>query len=173
MTGIRTPPAAALLPLAAVAALAEVPANWSVESGPDPVTYETVAALHLESLGTIPDEYASKEVRPRLELRCLPDHNGSISVRINWGRFISSFNTEVGFKVDDKELILLNLGVDKSNRITMTRAASDDQRLMEYLAGGRRLRIEVIPYSESLVTVDYDITGFANALAALEARCRP
>lgn len=166
-------PVAVALPLLTLTAIAEVPDNWTLESGPDPATYETVVALYQESLGTILDEYASKDVRPRLELRCLPDRGEGISVRVDWRRFISSFNTEVGFKVDDRELMLLNLGVDRSNAITMTRAASDDERLTEYLGGGRRLRIEVIPYSESLVTVDYDISGFDSALAELEARCQP
>lgn len=170
MQGVRNCTVAATL-LACSAAAAEVPGKWSLETVQDPATWETVASLHQESTGTIPDEYASKDVRPQLALRCTPGGDGAIAVRVDWRRFISSFNTEVGFKVDDNELILLNLGVDKSNKITLTRSASDDRTLIEYLMGGSTLRIEVIPYSESLVTVDYDISGFGDALAALESAC--
>lgn len=162
---------ASLIVLSGAALAADLPGNWALEVTQDTRTYETFAVLAQGSTQTIADEYASKQVRPQLEFRCVPGSGVSIAVRLDWRRFISSFNTEVGFKVDDKELMLVNWGVDRSNRITMPRGESDTRELIEYLSGGERLQVEVIPYSESLITIEYDIAGIDAGLAALEGKC--
>lgn len=150
---------------------ADLPANWILAVGQDARSYETVASLTQDSADPVPDEYARKEVRPQLSFRCVPGSGAGTSVRVDWRRFISSFNTEVGFKVDDKELLLVNWGVDKSNKVTMPRGAADSSELIDYLRGGLKLQVEVIPYSASLITVRYDISGIDAALARLEAEC--
>jgi hypothetical protein len=147
----------------------DVDANWSLELTEN--DYEQVVSLHQESREAIPDEYATKEVRPLLAFRCTPGGDGDVRVTIDWRRFISSFNTEVGFKVDDKELLLLNWGVDRSNKVTAPRRGGADPGLIDFLRGGKALRVEVIPYAESLITISYDISGIDEALAALRNRC--
>lgn len=147
----------------------DVGTNWTLEVAA--VNYQTVASLYQDSLDPIQDEYATKEINPQLAFRCKPSESDEVSISINWRRFISSFNTEVGFKVDDKELLLLNWGVDRSNKITAPRSGGRDPELLEYLQGGTELRVEVIPYAESLITVTYDISGIDAALHALKERC--
>ena len=92
-------------------------------------------------------------------------------MRLDWRRFISSFNTEVGFKADERELLLVNWGVDKSNRVTQPRSTSDSQELIAYLAGANSVQVEVIPYSASLITAQFDISGINEALQQLAAKC--
>jgi hypothetical protein len=161
----------ALIFLAAPALAEPLAANWSLEVGRDEQTWENVATLGFESVNEIADEYATKKVHPQLAFLCKPGGDGTISVRLDWRRYISSFNTEVGFKADDRELLLVNWGVDKSKQITLPRSASDSQELITYLAGAASVQVEVIPYSASLITVQFNVSGIDEALQALAAKC--
>ncbi len=164
--------ALAALAFIAVPSFAEpLAAHWSLEVGRDAQTWENVATLGFESVNEIADEYATKKVHPQLAFRCKPGGDATISVRLDWRRFISSFNTEVGFKADDKELMLVNWGVDKSKQITLPRSASDSQDLISYLAGAASVQVEVIPYSASLITAQFNISGIDRALQELTAKC--
>jgi type VI secretion system protein VasI len=149
----------------------ELEGNWVLEIGEDPSSYAVVASVQQESANTIKDEYAAKDVSPQLSFRCLPG-NPEITARIDWKRFISSFNTEVGFKVDGGKFLWLKWGVDQSNRITLSKSASDSQALIERLAGGAELLVEVSPYSQPPVTVTYDLAGLSQALDALRKECQ-
>lgn len=155
----------------AAAQTPELDGNWVISIGEDPSSYEVVASLQQESANTIKDEYATKDVRPELAFRCAPG-NAEISVQIDWHRFISSFNTEVGFKVDGGKTLWLKWGVDQSNKITASKSATDNQLLIDRLDGGSELLVEISPYSESPVTVQYDLAGFSEALGALWAECQ-
>lgn len=145
--------------------------NWAITVGEDPSSYEVVAALQQDSANTIKDEYATKDVTPRLAFRCAPG-NQEISVRIDWQRFVSSFNTEVGFKIDGGKTLWQKWGVDQSNKITASKSSADSRSLIERLAGGSELLVEVSPYSESPVTVRFDLAGFSQALDTLRAECQ-
>ncbi len=145
--------------------------NWAITIGEDPSSYEVVAALQQESANTIKDEYATKDVTPQLAFRCTPGRQ-EITVQIDWRRFISSFNTEVGFKVDGGKTLWLKWGVDQSNKITASKSATDSQALIGHMAGGSELLVEVSPYSEPPVTVHYDLAGFSQALDALSVECQ-
>jgi type VI secretion system protein VasI len=144
--------------------------GWVLTVGEDPSSYEVVTWLQQDSTNSIKDEYATKDVMPRLLLRCAPG-DPTITARIDWQRFISSFNTEVGFRVDGGKTLWLKWGVDRSNKITLSPSADDSKNLVEYLREGTSLQVEVSPYSESPVTVEYDLTGFVSGLDALLKDC--
>lgn len=150
----------------------ELAGHWTLASGRDEQSWEDVVTLSVDSGNEIADEYATKMVHPQLVFRCTPGGNSAVSLQVDWRRFISSFNTEVGFKADDRELLLVNWGVDKSNKVTLPRSAKDGRELIDYLSGASRLQVEVIPYSESLITANFDITGVDGALQALADACR-
>jgi hypothetical protein len=149
----------------------ELGGKWVLAVGEDAASYEVVASLQQESANTIKDEYATKDINPQLAFRCAPG-NPEISVRIDWRRFISSFNTEVGFQADDGKTLWQKWGVDQTNKITLSKSAADSQSLVDYLSGGHNLQVEVSPYSEPPVTVDYDLAGLSAALEALQAECQ-
>jgi len=155
---------------AALAQSTDLDGNWVLTFGEDPASYEVVASLQQDAANTIKDEYATKDVTPRLMFRCAPG-NPEVSVRIDWQRFISSFNTEIGFKVDDGKTLWLKWGVDRSNKITLSRSAADSKSLIEHLADGKSLQVEISPYAESPVTVEYDLTGIASGLDHLLSEC--
>ncbi len=154
----------------AVAQSTDLEGSWVLTIGGDSSSYEVVALLQQDSANTIKDEYATKDVVPQLMLRCVPG-DPTITARIDWQRFISSFNTEVGFKVDDGKTLWLKWGVDRSNKITLSPSADDSRNLVEHLQEGKSLRVEVSPYSEPPVTAEYDLTGFAKGLKALLKEC--
>ncbi len=158
------------VPGLAVAQATDPESSWVLTLGEDSSSYEVIALLQQDSANTIKDEYATKDVVPQLMLRCVPG-DPTITARIDWQRFISSFNTEVGFKVDDGKTLWLKWGVDRSNKITLSPSADDSRSLVEHLQDGKSLRVEVSPYSEPPVTAEYDLTGFAKGLNALLKEC--
>lgn len=145
--------------------------GWALESGTDNATYQVVSTLSQSSLGSISDEYGVKEVHPRLEFICEQNGATEIRARIDWQRFISSFNTEVSFDAGD-EPIVLKLGVDRSNKITSTRAASDVDALVDALKDRDSLTVHVTPYSEAPLSVKFIVAGFDAALQRLKASCK-
>jgi type VI secretion system protein VasI len=155
----------------ATAQTKQLDGNWVITIGEDPSSYEVVTSLQQESANTIKDEYATKDVKPQLAFRCAPG-NQEISVQLDWRRFISSFSTEVGFKVDGGKTLWFKWGVDQSNKITKSKSAADSQSLIDQLDAGSELLVEVSPYSESPVTVQFDLAGFSQALDALRGECQ-
>ena len=156
-----------LFPLSA--AFAE-PGKWNIVVGEDSTTYQTVASLQQDSLTTIKDEYAKQDLSPQILFRCTPG-NPAITARIDWQRFISSFSTELGFKVDGGKFTWLKWKVDQSNKITLSPSADDSQKLIDLALSGNELLVEVTPYSGSPVTVEYDLVEFSAALAELRESC--
>lgn len=148
----------------------EVPGDWILGVGEDSSTNETVASLRQDSQGTIKDEYAKQDLHPQLIFRCVPG-NATIMARIDWQRFISSFNIELGFKVDGGKYTWLKWKVDQSNKVTLSPSAEDSQRLIDLALTGNKLLVEVTPYSQSPVTVEYDLAEFSVALANLKNSC--
>jgi hypothetical protein len=169
---IRVPLLVATLLAAAAVNADSLTDQWALEVGRDATTYQDVATLRVDAVNDIADEYARKRVHPQLAFHCVVQGNTPLSVRLDWRRFISSFNTEIGFKADERELLLVNWGVDKSNKITLPRGAKDANDLVEYLRGAASLQVEVIPYSESLITVNFDISGIDAALKSIADECR-
>ena len=159
---IRVFAIAGLLTASATAIHAEE--AWMHESGEDEMLYQ-------ESGNTIKDEYATKDVTPRLEFHCSPG-DPAVTARIDWQRFISSFSTEVGFKVDDGKFTWLKWKVDGSEKVTLSPSPDDTQRLIDVMVGGSQLLVDVTPYSEGPVTVTYELAGFADALETLKAACQ-
>ena len=137
---------------------------WTQESG----EYEV---LFQQGGNTIKDEYATKDVTPRLEFRCAQG-DPNVIARIDWQRFISSFSTEVGFKVDDGKFAWLKWKVDGSEKITYSPSPDDTQQLIDALTGGGQLLVDVTPYSEGPVTVTFELAGLAEAIETLRASCQ-
>ena len=145
--------------------------TWSIVVGNDPTSYQSFLSLQQEAMDTIKNESATNNVIPVLEFRCTPG-NAEMTPVIDWRRFISSFNTEVGFRVDGGKMLWQKWGVDQSNKVTASKSAADSQSIVEHLRGGRNLEVEVTPYSGSPVTVRFDLAGLSNSLAKLEKECQ-
>ena len=149
----------------------EAPVSAWTQGIDEDISYETVRVLAQASGDSIADEYGNKQVNPILQFRCTEGGDGSVSMHIAWQRFISSFNTEAGFQIDDGKRNWIKLGVDDSNTVTRSRSASDVTALIESLSTGSTLSVEIEPYSEPAVQVSFDLTGFAEGIATLRADC--
>ena len=157
-----------------VFAFADAPgpdSSWLLETIDDPSGFGSAETLYQDSSKNISDEAATGEVTPRLEFRCSPG-DASVSARINWNRFISSFSTEVGFKVDGGRFSWLKWKMDPSEQATVSPSASDSQKLIAALSTGNALLVEVSPYSMGPETAEFSLIGFEDSLAALIARCQ-
>jgi len=145
---------------------------WFTETVDDSmVSGSEIIALVQDSAKTIKDESVSNDVTPRLEFRCIPGE-ASVTARINWQRFISSFSTEVGFKVDGGRFTWLKWKVDSSEQVTISPSADDSQKLIDILKNGDELLVEVSPYSQGPETAAFVLEGFSAALDALLGKCQ-
>lgn len=162
---------ALLIPALSLAGAPGSAADWTIESMQDKATYQNVTVMHQASADPISDEYGMKEVQPILEFRCVPMSGTGIDVRIDWQRFISSFNTEITFAADNADAATWTFGVDRSNKITSAKSDADKAAIMDYLSGSSSLAVTVTPYSEVPVTVSYSLDGFDDKLAELEQAC--
>lgn len=172
MTGSNV--SAFAIPLALLASCAIASDNdslWQLGSDEE-ITWETVHVLSQMSTDAVTDENGSGGAQPRLSLRCTAGDATTMELRIDWQRFISSFNTEAGFQIDGGKRDWIDFRVDESNRITIARRASDVAALLGQLEQGGRLNVEIIPYSESAIDVSFDLGGFAAGLDALRGACR-
>ncbi len=167
--------AAAFLAFYASVAIAESndrEGNWTIATGEDPATsYRSFVSLEQESVDTIKDQYATRDVHAVLVFRCALG-DAAIAAHIDWRRFISSFNTEIGFGVDGGKMLWQKWGVDASNRITQSKTAADAQALVELLVTGSELMVEVTPYAESPLTVRFDLAGLSQGLDTLRKDCQ-
>lgn len=144
---------------------------WPIERGSDPRTYQETVSTGQDSRSAVLDESATSEVFPRLILQCTPGDGDSMRARIDWRRFISSFNADISFTADSKKRLWLKFGVDSSNKITLAKSADDTSSLIGYLAGATTLTVRVTPYSESEIEASYDLAGLDDAITALTAKC--
>jgi hypothetical protein len=145
--------------------------RWKLETVEDSSGRGSVVALHQDSSKTIPGEAASGEVTPRLEFRCTTG-DSNVTARMDWKRFISSFSTEVGFKVDGGRFTWLKWKMDQSEQITLSPSAADSQKLIDTLKAGSELLVEVSPYSQGPETAAFNLNGLSAALDALAGECQ-
>jgi len=130
--------------------------------------YDTATALFQDALGTIKDESYSGDVTPRLAFVC---GAGGTTARIDWKRFISSFSTEVGFKAGDSGFTWLKWKMDGSEKVTLSPSAEDSAKVAALAGAGERLVVEISPYSEGPVTVEFVLQGLDEGLEALQKTC--
>jgi hypothetical protein len=136
--------------------------NWILDTSDEVAITQTGG-------NSIKDESWSKDVVPRMQFSCAP--GGEIIASIDWQRFISSFSTEVGFKVDGGKFTWLKWKVDGSEKVTISPSASDTQKLIDAIGAGGELLVDVTPYSEGPVTVTFDLDGLTAALDTLRTHC--
>ena len=142
---------------------------WKIEASEG--EFETVVSLSQDAANTIKDESFSKDVTPRLSFSCSQGDTAVIA-SIDWRRFISSFSTEIGIKVDDGKFTWVKWKMDGSEKVTISPSADDTKKLVELLSSGERLRVEISPYSEGPVEVQFDLNGLAVGLIELEKTCQ-
>jgi len=145
--------------------------KWSIATMEDASGYGDVVLLQQASGSTVPDQSAANDVTPVLMFECRPA-DASVIAKIDWQRFISSFSTEVGFKVDGGRFTWLKWKVDSSENVTLSPSATDTEKLIAALISGSDLLVEVTPYSEGPVTASYDVSGLPSQLEKLKTRCQ-
>ena len=146
------------------------PGWWALSDGNGPLPGAVFHSMTLDSTDTIKDENGREDVTPQLSFHCASG-NSDVTVRIEWRRFISSFNTDIGFKVDGGRTLWQKWGVDQSNTVTTSRNDADASALIDYIGSGQVLAVDITPYAGSPIVVQFDLAGFAIALDALRAKC--
>ena len=143
--------------------------KWSFvedESNPDYMTQISQA-----SITSITNESTFEEVFPNLTFYCTKNNPDPV-LQINWKRFISSFNkTEIGFQVDKEKMTWIKFNVDKTGNITRQDSLSQSQLLINRLLGKTALKVEVEPYSEPAVSVEFNLQDFVAYIEKLRDSC--
>ena len=143
--------------------------KWSFvedESNPDYMTQISKA-----SITSIINESTFEEVFPNLTFYCTKNNPDPV-LQINWKRFISSFNkTEIGFQVDKEKMTWIKFNVDKTGNITRQDSLSQSQLLINRLLGKTALKVEVEPYSEPAISVEFNLQDFVVYIEKLRNSC--
>ena len=142
--------------------------RWILETRDAPDGGAAKPVLAQVSAVAIADEYGSKQVNPEIQFHC---SGGELLARIHWHRFISSFNTELGFKADNGRNKWHKWKVDRSNQVTISPSADDTAVIIEKMLAGKILTVDVTPYSEAPVQVQFDLAGFTEAIDSFRADC--
>ena len=137
--------------------------DWTLADGEELV-------ISQDAGNTIKDASWSNDVTPRMQFTCAA--GGEIIASIDWQRFISSFSTEVGFKVDGGKFTWLKWKVDGSEKVTISPSASDTQKLLDAIGSGSELLVDVTPYSESPVPVTFTLKSLSENLSLLREGCQ-
>ena len=153
----------AIMILLPAALWAGADANWLLDTSDG-------ISISQDAGNTIKDESYTKDVTPSMALVC--SGGGSITAQIDWKRFISSFSTEVGFKVDGGKFTWLKWKVDGSEKVTLSPSADDTGKLVDALGMGNSLLVEISPYAQGPVEVNFDLNGFAEKLDELKGACK-
>jgi hypothetical protein len=143
--------------------------KWSFvedESNPDYMTQ-----ISQTSITSITNESTFEEVFPNLTFYCTKNNPDPV-FQINWKRFISSFNkTEIGLQVDKEKMTWIKFNVDKTGNITRQDSLSQSQLLINRLLGKTALKVEVEPYSEPAVSVEFNLQDFVVYIEKLRNSC--
>tara|TARA_B100000959_G_scaffold202699_1_gene212160 strand:- start:6236 stop:6751 length:516 start_codon:yes stop_codon:yes gene_type:complete len=143
--------------------------KWSFiedESNPDYMTQ-----ISQTSITSITNESTFEEVFPNLTFYCTKNNPDPV-FQINWKRFISSFNkTEIGLQVDKEKMTWIKFNVDKTGKITRQDSLSQSQLLINRLLGKTALKVEVEPYSEPAVSVEFNLQDFVAYIEKLRDSC--
>lgn len=143
---------------------------WTFSEVDNPSGYGSMHVVSQPAGNAIRGESAGSEVTPVLAFGCSPG-DAALTAYIDWQRFISSFSTEVGFKVDGGSFTWLKWKVDSSEEMTLSPSPDDSKSLLEKLGAGKELLVEVSPYSESPVNATFELAGVDSALAELRTHC--
>lgn len=160
----------ALMPAICPAGAPGPDSGWAFSEVDHPSGYGSMYIVSQAAGNAIRGESAGSEVTPVLAFGCSPGDD-ALTAYIDWQRFISSFSTEVGFKVDGGGFSWLKWKVDDSEKLTISPSADDSTQLIDKLGEGKELLVEVSPYSESPVTTTFELAGVEDALAELRTRC--
>ena len=161
----------AILPLFAQADAPGPDSKWLLETVDDSAGFGSAIVLRQGSSKTIKDASAANDVTPSLEFHCTPG-DAAVTARIDWQRFISSFSTEVGFKVDGGRFTWLKWKLDSSEQVTISPSEADSRKLIDLLKSGEHLLVEVSPYSQGPETAEFDLAGFSDSLERLAGECQ-
>lgn len=144
--------------------------TWNVTEGWDPANHTSIVVISKKAEDTIRDEYDKADITPLFTFACASDREG-IMARIDWRRFISSFNTQIGFKVDEGKTLWQKWGVDQSNTVTSSKSVADTAALIDYIGSGEVLAVDIAPYAGSPIVVHFDLAGFSASMDTLRAAC--
>ncbi len=158
------------VPVLSVASAPGPDNEWEFTEIADPSGAGSMTVIRQSAGNTVRGESTGVEVTPELLFGCAAGRNG-VTAHIDWQRFISSFSTEVGFKVDDGRFTWLKWKLDGSEEKTLSPSVDDTAKLIAAASTGKDLLVEVSPYSESPVTATFDLSGFEDAIARLGLSC--
>ena len=130
-----------------------------------------IAELINTAESSIDNSDYSEKVYPELSIYCEED-NPNISIKINWKRYISSFNrTEIGISLDSKNYSWLSFNLDKTGQISFQNPGTHSNELINKFKKITKLAVEIEPYSEPPINVYFNLSGFASHLEKLKSIC--
>ena len=146
--------------------------SWSVSINESNLYDGKSISLSKISSNSVRNESDSKDVYPSIDFYC-QNNNPEIFLKIDWKRFVSSFNkSEIGITIDNARTEWISVKIDKKNEITRLTSTKDTQKIINKLSTATSLRVEVEPYSEPVIFSEYNLADFPSKLNEFIQICK-
>lgn len=144
--------------------------NWSVYQRKNPLDDSKVVQLKTLSSEPMHDRFRARD-RASLVFRC--ESNTTNAYIIFGGLFMSSNSGHgrVDYRVDDRKPARTNMGESNDNTALGLWSGGRAIPFIKGLMGGSKLYVEATPFSESRVSMTFDISGLDEAIKPLREAC--
>ncbi|WP_158275158.1 type VI secretion system-associated protein TagO [Thioclava sp. NG1] len=144
--------------------------NWSVYQKKNPLDDSKVVQLTTLSSEPMHDRFRARD-RASLVFRC--ESNTTNAYIVFGGLFMSSNSGHgrVNYRVDDRKPARTNMGESNDNTALGLWSGGRAIPFIKGLMGASKLYVEATPFSESRVSMTFDISGLDEAIKPLREAC--
>jgi len=154
------------------ASVVKIDQFWTFYESIDRMSDEKNVGVVQPSQSQISDSLGVNSVIPEFSIVCTPYRTNRVLLWIDWKRFITTSDTEVTLRVDDKKAMTYRWETDKTSTSTYTRSSAHTDRLINYMTGGKTLLAAVSPYGSSRVIAEFDLSTLDRAIEAVMPICK-
>lgn len=144
--------------------------KWQKSTEVSELTDDKNVFVHLDSEDTIRGPYGG-EGRARIWLRCM-ENTTAVILHFN-DHFMSDIQGfgKVEYRLDEESLSSINASASTDNKALGLWSGSQAIPFIKRMLGKERLIVRATPYSESRLTVTFDIRGVDEATTELRETC--
>jgi type VI secretion system protein VasI len=144
--------------------------SWNVRTERSKIDDSANVFVSTESNEEVLSRFGTNQGKAQLMIRCAENKT---SLYIVWaGAFIGSDTAQVTYRIDREPAKTARMYISTDHRATGLWTGSDSVPFIRALFDKKQLLTRVTPFSESPVTVTFDISGIAEAVKPLAKACK-
>lgn len=155
-------------PAESVASDFGVHGHWWVYKEDSPIDDSVNVFMSLSAIDEIPDGYG-KSVTPMLHIRC---KENTTALYISWDRFIGSGEAYITYRIDKNKAQRQFWSISTDHQATGKWRGGSSIPFIKKLLDSKSLLVNVTPYGDNPVLVNFDVSGIESAIKPLREECR-